>query len=699
MLSVSLFRIFARFFEKTFDFNYSLNETTTMKQKQQSKQLLRFRRWTHKSYSIFNTLGKTVTIGTLAAVMVAQASTQVFGQTDQNHIFTTDSVNRMSEVEVDGVKSELLMPLVDAITVFSAQEIQRAGVQNLQDLLQFVQGLDLKTRGNEGVQADISYRGSTFDQIAILINGINYTDPQTGHHNLNIPIIFSEIERIEILKGPGAWSAGTIAFASAINIIYKEKPTGSNVKVVIGEHHYSLWELSLRYSKNKFYIMAGVNNSLSSGYAKNTDFDITQFYTFAGYKDQKFGDLKFQVGFAAKDFGANSFYSLKYKDQYEETRAFISSLQYEKNWKSWRTSASVYYRQHHDMFQLFRFDAPSWYTGDNYHLTNVLGGNYQLAKGSKIGLTTISIDARSESILSTNLGDLLNNPRFDYYAQDTIFKKGKNRTHFSVSLSHKFFIKKWIVTLGIMESGNNDFGFKTYGGTNIEYRIRPKAVISFYINNSYRLPTYTDLFYSSPTQIGNPHLKPEQTLNTEVCYHQTIKEFTFTGGVFYKYGFQLIDWVKLPTEEKWHSENLQNIATFGYDLSLIYSPSKGFIKKVKIDYTYLNITPFETVYQSLYVTDYLKHQVNLSLHHTIYKRLSAQWQFCFNDRNGTYIDKITLEEHPYPTVLISHLKVNYEKEKYQIFIEISNLFNEVYFDYPNIFAPGRWCKAGVILAL
>ena len=236
-----------------------------MEQKKQSNRLLRFRRWAHKSYSIFNTLGKTVTIGTLAAVMVSNASTQVFGQSNHNPIFTTDSVNKMSEVEVDGIKAELLMPLVDAITVFSAQEIQRAGVQNLQDLLQFVQGLDLKTRGNEGVQADISYRGSTFDQIAILINGINYTDPQTGHHNLNIPIIFSEIERIEILTGPGAWSAGSIAFAGAINIIYKEKPTGSNIKLVVGDHHYANGEATLRYTKNKFYVMAGINKSISKG--------------------------------------------------------------------------------------------------------------------------------------------------------------------------------------------------------------------------------------------------------------------------------------------------------------------------------------------------------------------------------------------------------------------------------------------------
>ncbi|HPE41062.1 MAG TPA: TonB-dependent receptor plug domain-containing protein [Bacteroidales bacterium] len=668
-----------------------------MKKKTQSRQLLRFRRWSNKSYSIFNSLGKTVTIGTLAAVMVSQASTQVFGQTHHNPAFTFDSITKINEVEVDGIKPELLMPMVDAITIFTAQEIQRAGVQNLQDLLQFVQGLDLKTRGNEGVQADISYRGSTFDQIAILLNGINYTDPQTGHHNLNIPIIFSEIERIEILKGPGAWSAGSIAFAGAINIIYKEKSTGGNLKLSIGDHHYTNGEVTARISKNKFYILSGLNHSSSTGYINNTDFNINQFYAFAGFKDKIIGHFKFQLGFSAKDFGANSFYSLKYKDQYEETRSLISSLYYEKNFNNWRTVASVYYRQHHDMFRLFRYSAPSWYAGDNNHLTHVWGGNYQLAKHSKVGLTTISLDARSESILSTNLGDLFANPRFDFYTQETIFLKGKNRSHFSISLSHKFFVKKWILTLGIMESGNNDYGFKTYGGANIEYRIRPKAMINFYINNSYRLPTFTDLYYSSPSQIGNPFLKPEQTINTEISYQQTFKQFTFAGGVFYKYGFQLIDWVKLPDEEKWHSENLQNISTVGYDLSVRYAPLNLFVKKIDLNYTYLNITPIASEYQSLYVTDYLKHQINMTLDHDIYGPFSAFWMFSFNDRNGRYIDRITLEEHPYPNHLIVHLKISYSKDQQQIFIEISNLFNQKYFDYPHLLAPGRWIKGGVLL--
>jgi iron complex outermembrane receptor protein len=673
-----------------------------MKHKTKPKTVLRFKRWTHKKYSIFNSIGKALSIGTLATMMLSNGSNQAFGQVETNPLFLTDSINKMAEIEIEASKSALMLPLIDAITVFSAQEIQRAGVQNLQDLLQFVSGLDLKTRGNEGVQADLSYRGSTFDQIAILINGINFTDPQTGHHNLNIPIIFSEIDRIEILKGPGAWSAGNIAFAGAINIIYKEKKNNrkTQCKLTFGDYNYLNGEISTNLSWNKFHILSGINRSQSSGYINNTDFKNSNYYTLAGYKDPKWGDFTVQFGFNAKDFGANSFYTIKYKDQYEETRSSIASLTHEKNGKRWRSVASVYFRQHRDMFQLFRYSAPSWYTGNNYHLTNTLGANYQISKRSQWGITTISLDFRNEQILSSNLGKSLEKPVYDPFYNDTVFKKGKVRTHFSGALTHKYFFRGNTFTFGVMESGNNDYGFNTYGGFNFENRSWiNNGIFNFFINNSYRLPTFTDLYYSSPSQTGNPDLKPEQSLNSEISYRHLYRAFLFQAALFYKYGFQMIDWVKLPTEEKWHSENLQNVSTYGSEIQISYRPKKGFINRISLNYTYLDMQQKSSDYLSMYVTDYLKHQVNLIIDHDIYKGFSANWMFSFNDRNGNYIDKITLEEIPYPTFFVGNLKLNYERKNYQLFLEISNIFNQEYFDYPHIMAPGRWIKCGIHLKL
>jgi len=126
----------------------------------------------------------------------------------------------LDEIEVSAQRSPALYSQVARIvSVIERKEIEASPAQSVQDLLEYVAGIDVRQRGAEGVQADVSIRGGTFDQTLILLNGINITDPQTGHHNLNIPVSLSQIERIEILEGPAARVYGPNAFSGAINIV------------------------------------------------------------------------------------------------------------------------------------------------------------------------------------------------------------------------------------------------------------------------------------------------------------------------------------------------------------------------------------------------------------------------------------------------------------------------------------------------
>ncbi|MCB9249497.1 MAG: TonB-dependent receptor [Ignavibacteriales bacterium] len=108
------------------------------------------------------------------------------------------------------------------IDVITQREIEQLPVTNIQDLLEQVSGIDIKQRGPEGVQADVSIRGGNFEQSLILIDGIKLVDPQTGHHNMNLPVSFSQLERVEILKGQGSRIYGSNAFSGVINLITKK---------------------------------------------------------------------------------------------------------------------------------------------------------------------------------------------------------------------------------------------------------------------------------------------------------------------------------------------------------------------------------------------------------------------------------------------------------------------------------------------
>ncbi len=104
------------------------------------------------------------------------------------------------------------------ITVLSQQEIQQHPVTTVDELLQYVGGINVNSRGGFGVQADIGMRGSTFSQVLILVDNQRINDPLTAHFNSNVPIPLSEIHHIEIVRGSAAASYGADAVGGIIHV-------------------------------------------------------------------------------------------------------------------------------------------------------------------------------------------------------------------------------------------------------------------------------------------------------------------------------------------------------------------------------------------------------------------------------------------------------------------------------------------------
>ena len=115
-----------------------------------------------------------------------------------------DSVKTdLNEIPVNAIRIKVLYRSVaQNVVIISKEQIQNSPARSLQEVLSMVAGLDVRQRGVGGVQADIGIRGGSFEQTLFLLNGVKLTDPQTGHHAMNIPIPLDAIERIEVVKGP-----------------------------------------------------------------------------------------------------------------------------------------------------------------------------------------------------------------------------------------------------------------------------------------------------------------------------------------------------------------------------------------------------------------------------------------------------------------------------------------------------------------
>ncbi len=590
------------------------------------------------------------------------------------------------------------------VSIIDSKQIENAAVQSVPDLLEFASGVDVRQRGHLGVQSDISIRGGSFDQTMVLLNGINITNSQTGHHNMNLPVDLSSIERIEILQGPGSRVFGPNAFSGAINIITKESNTNQlSINSTGGDFGFYNLGFNGTFNTTVSSTFISASKKKSDGFIENTDFDELNIY--AKHKHQiGSSKLTFQAGHNDKEFGANSFYTPKFPNQFEHTRSSFASLQFETGTK-FKFMPSVYYKRHQDRFELFRYNPASWYKNHNYHLTSVAGVQLNLSYTSDYGITNFGIEDRSEYILSTNLGNDLNDPIDVPFEDNAVFNKDYKRNHATVFLEHNYFLEKFTLGGGLAVNYTEDYGTNVTGGIDIAYKLNTNTTIFTSLNNTMRMPTFTDLFYSGPTNYGNPDLKPEKAYSIEAGMKYNNSYFRSTASAFVRQGSDLIDWIReKPEDEKWTTKNLTEMTTVGFELSNYFLlknilGSSSPFNYINLSYTFTDNSKTSEDYISFYVMDNLRHKLTFAINHDIIYNLKADWKFSYQDRNGTYthFDTNTKEmtgERPYDDTFILDAKLYYEFDNFTVSAEVSNLLDNKVSDIPNVALPGRWVKIG-----
>lgn len=666
-----------------------------------AQQILVFNKWKRKGYSIFLTMNKVVIISVLLTTYLL--SVPAVSLSIERDTIETKMEFDLDEIEVSAQRSPALYSQVARIvSVIERKEIEASPAQSVQNLLEYIAGVDVRQRGAEGVQADVSIRGGTFDQTLILLNGINITDPQTGHHNLNIPISLSQIERIEILEGPAARVYGPNSFSGAINIVTRQKDINSvNLQLSAGSFRYFDGDLSGTFKTGTLQHSISLNKKRSDGYIENTDFDISNIFYSNQFVSKK-GKFSFQTGFSEKGFGANSFYTPKYPNQYEETKSFISSVRWESS-STFHLTPVIYWRRHQDRFELFRENPPSWYTTHNYHLTNTYGGNLNSWIQSKWGKSAFGIEFRSENILSNVLGNLMEIPE-DVPGEDAQFTRSETRNTVSGFIEHVYYSNRWTISAGLLSNYiyQSNLGINFFPGIDASFKISPSVKIYSSFNTSLRMPTFTDLYYAGPTNIGNPDLNPEKSAMVEggLKLNSEFIQGYLIG--FYRNGKDIIDWVKIEQTDKWQPQNLTRLNSYGSEIQVQFNLNKwfgnNFPNKISLNYLLNNLEKEEMDFISYYVLDHLKHKFTGSINQTILRNMTVDLKAIFQDREGSYTgfeNGSWSNEIEYEPFWIFDGKVSYNWKNLNFYISVSNIFDIDYYDLGNILQPGRWTKFGI----
>lgn len=596
-----------------------------------------------------------------------------------------------SRVPIDLNRSARVVTVLDSIA------IKASPAHTVNDLLKYAIGVDVRQRGGMGIQTDISMRGGTSDQIAILINGINVCDPQTGHFALDLPMDKSDIERIEILEGPAGRIYGTSSLVGAINIITK-KPVKSSADVRLeGGSHGSFSGTARGAIANGKY-----SNSISFGYGRsdgylrnsegglNSDFDAFKVF-YQGRYDGSDADISWLAGLSDKAFGANTFYSVKYDDQYEHTSKAYFAVQAETKGRI-HFKPSVYWMHSRDRFELLRGDESK--VPFNYHRTNVYGLNLGSYFNWKLGNTAFGAEMRNEDVLSTTLGDSLNAPKH-IQGTDREYSLGKNRTNISLYLEHNVLLRRLTFSGGVtaVKNTGSEMSFRLYPGADMSVRIGEnwKAYASW--NTSLRMPTFTELYYSVGGHKADKYLKPEEMTAYEAGLKYSRSWLSAQACVYMHRGRNMIDWIRdssLGDEAVWTSVNHTRINAVGEEISfMVDMPSllgrNFFLKSLYLGWSHIDQdkNAGENI-QSQYSLEYLRNKVvakaDMNISGAVGVNLSWRWQ----QRAGNYV--------PYS---VFDARIGWR----QFFVNIENLLNHEYSDFGGVPQPKLWVSAGVTVSL
>ena len=587
-----------------------------------------------------------------------------------NIIISQQDTTDLKEVVVSTTKLEIpFSKNFRTVKIISSDYIKNSPASNVSDLLQEITGIDVRRRGVGGVQGDLYIRGGGFDQTLLLVDGMKMDDAQTGHHTLNMILPLYLIERIEVIKGPAARIFGQNAFNGAINIVTKEiKGEKKQIDLSLKEISYGSFEQKnisavTKIITNKANSLISFSNNTSDGYRHNTDYKRNNYFVKTSF-NLKSSPIDVIASFTENKFGANGFYaSPSATEQYEETQASLLGVSTTINSEKLSIKPRLYWRRGQDEYIYIR-DNPSVYR--NLHKTNKVSAELSGSYFSNSGVTGFGIDLSTVNISSNNLGE-------------------HDRTTVNLFVDHTFklFDEKLVLSPGIAVSYFSDMSFHSFPGIDLGYNINSNFKLYSNIGKTFRIPTYTDLYYSDRTTIGNENLNPESATSTELGFKYNTSNFKISGAFFNRKAKNIIDYVKENENDLWNAVNIGSLKTTGFELDFRYNFQNQ---------NYLNLG-YTNIKDNNYVTNinFSKYSLN-SLKHHFTSKLNLNY---IRNVNHSFVYKYA-ERSDKSNYNVLDSKIMYKKG---LFIYVNNILDEVYSETNLVPMPGTSFLVGISVGI
>jgi len=410
----------------------------------------------------------------------------------------------------------------------------------------------IEQRGAGGAQADISIRGSSFEQTLVLLNGLRIDDAQSAHHNLDLTVPLGAMRDIEVLHGAGSTLYGSDALGGVVNFL-TATPTATSLKLSAGAGSFGEDEQSFSGSAagGRWTEMVAGTRNFSTGFIPDRDYRNQNASTETRWRSV-LGTTDILIAGSDRAFGADEFYGPY--NSWERTKGWFGSARQELGEN---TEAAVGYRRHTDNFILLRND-PSFYS--NNHIDQSWQGVVRRRQEIGGGATLFyGLEANGDAINSNNLGRHARNRGAGYLDLDL-----RSQKRWSLSAG----LRSEILSGGPQMVWSPDLAGSLLVSRSIKFRASA--------GHGFRLPTYTDLYYSDPTTIGNPNLKPESAWSGDggVDWYAN-RRLALSLTAFYSGQHDAIDYVRADPGDQWHASNLAGLRFTGVEGAVSWQPTRN----------------------------------------------------------------------------------------------------------------------------
>ena len=592
------------------------------------------------------------------------------------------------------------------IIVIKGDRFAQLPVHSIDELLRYVPGVEVQSRGPLGAQSDIVMRGGTFQQVLVIVDGIRVNDPNTGHFTAYIPIAATEIDRIEILKGASSALYGSDAVGGVINIITKtfaakqeDKKTDVLGRVTVGEYNSFIADAGVFKNSGRTAWSVGGQLLNTQGQPQRGIRGFVQSQNVTGSLSHFFNDtwqVALRSSYDSRKFAAQNFYTSAVSDTAQETvSSFWNQAQLTRKVAGNTLRLQVGYKSLKDSF-VFNSKTPSNQSRSRLWQA-LISDEWQVAKttaltlgGQLITKKIASNDRGNHSVNTVAAFVLLNQQLGNYFFIAPALR-----------LEHNEISKTEVVP-------QLNLSYRT---TRLQLRASAGKTVRD-ADFTERYNNYNKTLVGSGQRLGNPDLDAERSFSYEGGADYFLgSNLKISGSFFQRYHKKLINYVPtpysevprninlLPTGVYAFAKNIAEVTTSGFEADIQFSKqfSQGSRLWGTVGAVWLNSKSSDTV-PSFYISSHAKFLTNIMVQYTT-KRLALSVNGLYKTRQPQSVVSPLIAKVS-AAYMVLNAKVDLTVWKnLSAFVEVQNIGDKAYTDLIGAQMPGRWLMGGIKISL